>query len=510
MNSSNPIPARTGADQKFLVRILTIILLAVLVLQAVYRLTEAVQNLSAPFDTSYPECAVVERTLAVTRGEPLYGPTDHWPYLTAPYGPLTYYPVAWTARLIELDGTRQEQARRIYLLGRLYALLACAAILAWLSAMGAHLGLRGWARALPVLVFFLAGRILEITSSFRPDSPMVALALWAWWLAMKKPGGRRMILAAGLMALAFFHKHAIVLSASSLGIWLLWERRWKDAGRYGATFALLTVPAFLLLCWRTNGGYFENTVSALAAPLSPGSLFSFLSSMGPLEIAPLAGGLAACLCVPAGNARWRQAARAFLLTFLAAECLLLRVGSSVYYYLEVLCWGALLSGLLLHEGIRAVKKAREGALGWILVFSLALAPLLNLGGLYLNNLPNRFRPYADLSDENPRLALVLRRTTGQILTTEVEHFWWTRSPVTLMDPFMYSVRVQAGQISPDKLIGKLSRGDFQRIVLVWSPDDPVPSYQGVPTLPQAVVDAIWANYTPVERSGRYYICEPRP
>jgi hypothetical protein len=489
-----------------------LVILAALILQAVFHSTLAVRHLFAYVDTSYPECAVVERALAVVRGQPLYGDTRHWPYLVAPYGPLTYYPVALIARAAGLRADREDQARVVYLAGRAVSFLAGIAILAWLWAMAGIVGLpRVW-RFLPVLFFFSAFRILNFWYSYRPDFPMLALVLWAWAVALTARRSSNVLVSAILMALGAFYKHTAVLSAAALFVWLLADRRRRDALLFASVGAGLVGVQSLLLMLSTGGAWWQNTVGALRSPLYLPGLYTFLLTLSVQEMIPLAGGLAAWLGVGAQDGPTRPARWAFAFTFLAAELMLVRSGGNIYYYLEPYCWGAVLAAACVRAAVArpAGSDAKRGGMppAWVLLMCLLVVPYANLGLYFLRETPAQCRPLAPFNASSSELFRLLRHTRGEILLSDGFLAFCGASPPTMMDPILLAARADAGGLSPRDLLAKIGRKDFEWVVLSWDTAQPVPQYERLGFLPSDVVRAIAENYRLAAQLGRYYVYEP--
>ena len=84
-------------------------------------------------------------------------------------------------------------------------------------------------------------------------------------------------------------------------------------------------------------------------------------------------------------------------------------------------------------------------------------------------------------------------------------WWFTQSPPTMLDAYLYSVRVAAGGLSSKELVGRIQRREFERIILHWDLAERAPDWQGIPTLPEDVAQAIARYYRLEGRSGRYYV-----
>ena len=525
------------------------ILLLALGFQSATNVVIAVRNVLSRDDSSYPECAVVERALAVAKGESLYVDSSVWPYRAAVYGPLTYWPIGMGARLLGLPDGRLDQAGLIYGIGRGVSFASGLAILAWLFLMSGWMGLRRNWRFLPPLLFLSCHFILDFWDTYRPDFPMVALVLYAWAAALRG-GRRRAALAAVLMALAIFHKQPAFVSAAGLEIWLLVSGRRRDAVWYGATLGGLVAASAAALWIGTGGAWWDNNFRALRSPLYLPGAWTFLFWFKDLDLLPFAGGVAGCLSLApsivagsrAENAPFKAiqtggdempetkehvsasvpgaAKWAFALAFAGAELLIIRTGSNANYYLETYCWGAVLTGMLLHEASRrALRRTAHDhpdrpplAFHPALILLLCLLSIPALGRIQDTavRLSMQVRPLGNWERENYQLTRVLLKTKGDILMIEGYAWWFTQSPPTMLDPYLYSVRVAAGGLSSKELVGRIQRREFERIILHWDLAERTPDWQGIPTLPEDVVQAIARYYRLEGRSGRYYVHAAAP
>jgi hypothetical protein len=505
---------------------LTVVVLCALAFEGVTGVVMAVRSTLSRDDASYPECAVVERALAVAKGEALYGNPDVWPYHAAVYGPLTYWPVGMAARFVGLPAGRPEQANLVYWMGRTVSFVAGIAILIWLFLMSRWIGAAGYWRFLAPLLFLSCRFILEFWGTYRPDYPMVALILYAWTVGLARKRRWTPCVAALLIAAAVLHKQSAVTSALCLGAWFVVARRRRDAISYAVTLGALILVASAALWLGTKGAWWTNNFRALQSPICLPGAWVFLFRFMDLDLLPLAGGLGACLIlVPgseqepqetAGAERIRAVKWAFVSAFVGAELLIIRTGSDLNYYLETYCWGCVLTVALLHA---LSKGARTGTdipqsqppiihSALILLLCLLAVPAVNRVQIAAANLRTQMRPLANWERENYEMARVLRKTKGEILMVEGYAWWFTQCAPTMLDPYLYSVRVAAGGLSSRDLVAKIGRHEFQLIVLPWDIRGKTPDWQGTPTLPEEVVRAVAGSYRVEERMGRYFVHVP--
>jgi len=502
--------------REWVTALLFAVLLLALVMMAANNVISAVRDVLGKDDSAYPESSLVERALALAHGEKLYGPTREWPYNAALYGPTTYGPVALAARVAGLEGSRHEQARRIYLIGRTVSFAAGLSIVLWLWLMAGRMGLRkGW-RLLPVLLLLSSHHILLHWDTYRPDFPMVALILWAWWIALRADGGAvRIAAAALLMALAISYKHSAVLSAGILFLWFFVDRRRREAGGYAGALGILLACGAIWATWTTQGAFWDNTVGALRSPLRLLQLVSLLAMFNDLELIAFVGGLAACIGLVGRQPLLRPARWAFVLVFCTTQLLVIRVGSNVTYYLEAYCWGALLAGVFIHDSLtpngsdQRLRVLRPHP-AWIFLMCILL--LLALGRIHIavRQFAQLGRPLTSFERENPRLASILSSTRGEILLIDSSYgYWLSQSPPTIHDPFLYSVRVAANDLTSDPLVVKIAGHEFDKIVMSWDLRRPTPQkWQNFPPLPEPVVSAIVQNYHLAGMFGRFHLYLP--
>jgi hypothetical protein len=462
-------------------------------------------------DTSYPESAVVERALALARGEPLYGDTRHWPYNVAMYGPLTYYPAAWAVRLAGASD-RYGQARTAYLTGRSISLVAGFAVAAWLWLMAGRIGLRGGWRWWPVALVLGVQPAMEFWPSFRPDLPLAALSLWAWVGILRSRRLGPVVLAAVLVSIAAAYKHTAAVSAAAIFVWLWADRRRAHAWLFAAIAALLAGGQALTLYVTTHGAWYENTFGALRSASRISNAYEVLSPLSPLALLPLAGGFAVLLGFRVDDERLRPARWAFAVYFAAAFLLSIRTGSKAYYYLEAYCWGALIFAAMCARFAFPAIRDRNAAstpvrTAWVLLLSVLAIPVFSQG---VNLLRSELLPDArSWSEKYPELTQVLNRTRGPVFLSVGYPYWLTQSPPTPMDVYLFSARAAVGAVPVEDIIRRVDRREFDLVVLNWHYSQPGPRYEELDGIPRDVVDSIVLNYVFAGRYDNYYLYTPR-
>ncbi len=462
-------------------------------------------------DNSFPECSLTERALAVARGNPLYGDTERWPYNVAVYGPLTYYPAAGIARAAGISGAGIDQVRLIYRSGRAISYLSGIGILVWLWAVGAHLGLKGAWRCLPLVVTFSSREIIGHWGCFRPDFPLVAFSLWAWYCALRFRGTRSVFVAGMLLNVALAYKHTAVVSALALCLWLWVSDQRRRAVLLGSVFAVLALSQLVWLYVATGGAWYENTVGALRAPFAPDMFLSLLGKLGPSGVAPLAFGLAARLGTLGDlEGSFRPALWAFGVVLIGAMILSARTGSNTNYFLESYCWAALLTAGVVRVCVTGNTSSvgNSPPLAWTLTLCLLLIPAIAALAKVATSLPDDWAQATPWKDRNRELVTILRDTRGEVFLYDAYLYWFTQAPPTLMDPYIYSQRVMVGALSPAELVEKINREDFELIVLYWNFRYPAPYERRVDALPPEIIEAMLGHYAIERKVGDSFLYRP--
>jgi hypothetical protein len=517
----------------FLLNLAVALILAALVFQAVYQsLYIARRFVSDGRQPHFIESVRVERALAVARGESVFGNKRDYPYWAIGYGPMIYYPVGFFLRLAGQPESLRDQARQAVLAGRGLALLGGFAILAGLVFLGFHFRLRGVWLALPVLFFFCARPVYEMIYVFRGDMPMAACALWAWIVALRGRGKTSVLVSATLMVLAFSFKPPALGSAFFLGTWLLLGGHFKRAFLYGGAYWLLLggLKLFGSLATDDAGGEVFQTshVATMLDKIHLEAAWVFLFDLArkPVALLPFAGGLLAPLilfCRDEENASKSPppvaALFAFWGSFVASEVMVVRLGSGFYYYIEPYVWGVLLLSLLARHIATILQSSlcyRRFALRRLrsccYFFGLIVAVSLLLFAQHTRRLWSerselgRLETWAELHPELPPLLGAVR---GEILLDQGDLYWHTQAKPTLLSPQGWSASVAMGRRSPEPVLEKLRRGDYELIVLRYDASRQGIAYQGVETFPPVVNREIVAHYSLEAYINPYYIYRPR-
>ncbi|MFP4380581.1 MAG: hypothetical protein ACLFUS_08770 [Candidatus Sumerlaeia bacterium] len=517
----------------FLVRAMLCLILGALLFQAAfYSITMARSYFSDGRLNHYIEAFRVERVLAGARGESIYGDQTKYPYAYIAYGPMIYFPVSAILRVLPQPETRLEMARQALMVGRTISMLATVLLLAGLTAIAWHFGLRRWWVLMPFLLFFCARPIYDMAYVFRGDMPMAALAIWAWFAALRGKGIPSAIAAAILMVLAFLYKPPALTSAFLLGCWLLVDKQFLRAivfgGAYWILYGLVWVLTKIMTPDQAGEIFSAANTSSFLERLHIPALWEFFVGLAswPVPLVPFVLALGAVLVLPGRSIqpeketpRLTPLVFAFVGSFVMAEILVLRVGSGIYYYIETYSWAVLLAAFLgryivqhlracLSREVHAFHRSGFGCYVGLLVL-IILTLLFAHHTRRLISERERLGSMESWPERNPQLVRVLNAIEGEVLLDEGYLYWFTQAPPTLMSPQGYSAGVHAGVYPPDPVVERIRNHQYEAIVLRYDARRKGIGYQNLETYPPVINQAIVEHYELDAYINPYYVYRPK-
>lgn len=422
-----------------------------------------------PEQFEYGEGAVLELATLAARGEPLYRDPAALPWVFCPYPPLYFAlaallgggaPAFWPGRLASLAAT----LALALLLGRHLGRRGAAAGLALLLADAVVLGWSALYRVdMVALAFTMAGlaaasRLLEA----RPENPVP----WRAHLGV-----------AGLFLLAFLTKHSFL--AAPAAVTLAWAGHRRSEGlRFGSLFGLLVAGAVGVLAVGTDGWFWAMVTRYTAMPWVPAQLLDYLGSWSLAHLPGLALGAFGVL------GAWRRgpAGRLWVLYLVLALALVVgtgRYGAFLNYYLEPhLALAVLGAAAWARVTGPAPVPTRGGAAVGALLALQVLVTGPNAGYYYLfspydylryETLPafqGRRPPYFEdgVRDGQARREALAARP-GPVLAENLGHLVVLDRLPWLCDPSSYFGLAGRGLWSEDALLEALHRRVFAAVLL---------------------------------------------
>jgi hypothetical protein len=435
------------------------------------------------WDLSFPEAAVVARAVDVARGERPYHDWRDWPHAFAPYGPLTYYPAGWVARVFPGG----DIVQRTRLIGRVQSHLGVLGLVILSVALLRRLGMR-WPWALAGVAAALSWESLfGYVVSFRPDAPQVFFSLLALTIAAGGEGrnrGRAFLALAALFVSLWFKATSWGMVAA-LSFWL-----WRSCGATQASirlglFVLAGLIPVLLLNFFWEGRLLLNLIGSLDNGIDAGNFGSIFRRM-PMEVWFI-------LLFGAGvaGAQWTRApmeSPAFLLA-IGTLCSIgatlvstLKVGADVNYYLEpfILCGVWTVYGVWrlweFPEGQKANGAMPMIALRREIPLTILLLPfLLLVSGRSLITARDSVSGLRQWWVEAPIMEHV-RGIEGPVLTVYPCLALVGKGDAGVLDHFQYRVLADRGLLNRSELLGRVRTRYFEAIVIEGTLERPAQEY----------------------------------
>jgi hypothetical protein len=447
----------------------------------------ALRLISAKCDVTNPESANFASPIAGS-GK-LYPDINRPPYTPSPYGPVFYWTVRFTTRLL---GDQIEPARTAYRISIfvsflflpvvVYLLLRSAAYSRLLSALGAFASISFYYMPL-------------FAATVRPDIPAICLSLVALWFVSRHREASRLdlVLSAIVSTSAFMFKASYVAAPLAITALLVSQKRYKDLCIFAITGVIST---FLFLAVIFHG---EPMISQLLlVAKSPKDLHSAITLIH-LCLFPGFGSLllpAACagflMAMGSSNSRLRLYGWYFLFAVVIGFATLLQCGANVYYFFEL--WIA--AALLLPSLLLKVRDSWNG-IDW----PLRLAASLALAFLFVQQMHSVRQVSKDIHDYN-----VAKLHSLHILSTDPYLTVQGRNPL-LLDPYLNGVLENKHLWSPEPILSEIRLQNFDIVFIHEINHTPV-TYRTADLISRTLQDELRVNYRPLCRTAGFVVLHP--
>ena len=224
-------------------RLTLVLLLAVSLGCGLWALAVSYQRTLIPHSVDYEEGNVLNAAVRINHGLTPYPDPHGWPVVLNPYGPVPYYLIAVP---VHFRGPSFAPARMVMVIatalgavfiGLILHHVTRSSLVAWTfgSMYVSFLLIQHW---MPVLRVDLLGITIVLAGLY----VFIAHPRW-WWLAVV------------LFVAALFTKYSLLAGPAACFAYLLSQKDWKRATQFNLLGVLLTVIAFALVQWRTQGAF---------------------------------------------------------------------------------------------------------------------------------------------------------------------------------------------------------------------------------------------------------------
>jgi hypothetical protein len=439
-----------------------------------------------PSETSSPESMVVYFAERAARGQSIFLDYHRPPYIPMPYTPFYHWLIGKAGGYFGLNREGIIVSGRIFTLG-------CAVLISLLLFIRA----RSEEEEIPLAasggLFFLSSYVLwpwAVTN--RPDILGALLSLAGFLLYTQFAKSPMRWLSIPLFLFAFFTKQSFVCAPGAVFLWLIWEKKWKEAIFLSSSCALLTL-IILFAMDRFSGGL--STMNLIDPNLAaPETFQNFrLVTFRFFQVSPLPILIAVAGLVFKGLRRPESIY--FLLSLAFAIFSSSKLGSNLNYFIEPLAAGCLLVPVGLGSMISQPSPQRAFL---VAAFVVLLIPSINFMAHSIQTL--------HFNDEEPIRQRVLEEK-GLIITDNPHFALISRQPF-LLEPLLLSYMEKAGKWSSQGIVEMMRKHEIELIVLTLPVENAL-SWQGFKRLPAAVLAAIQKYYRLEQKLNGYYVYVPK-
>lgn len=464
------------------------ILLGLSVLGACLSLWSSIRLLPHAGDNDNPEAEHVQIALWTAQNGHVYTSPFNPPYSPAVYGPMLYWSLAGLARLGIASGFE-----KLLIAGRLIVFFSYLLIPLITYLWSRRAGLPPVFAGLSSALVLAQADSLPYSVTVRPDLPALLLSLLAFYLVSRQdsPGLRAMIGSGFLISLALLFKHTFVAAPLAITVWLLSQRRPREAVAFATAAvvpAALVIGSLLLRGEPVLVDLLLHRHSAFDLPSGLSRLFDAIQGY-PTEALEFGLALLGLPTWTNAQPRARLLTLYFVLSWAVAFAAFTDVGGNMQYFSE----GWVLCAMLVPYAVQRVEAiwADIPDFGRIVTL-LMLVIILSLGvGNWLGN---------DPPTQDAKFASVFsNRTVLSDIAYVAVH---SRKP-ELLDPWLYSIFENTGYWSPAPVLKRLQQREYDYVVLELDGGRPA-EYRGYTHFSPLILHEIENNYGFFCSYGRNY------
>lgn len=406
-------------------------------------------------DVGYPDSAALLRIREVARSGYIYPDFNRPPYLVTLYGPLTYALLAIPYRLAEAAGIPSQVLVRLGVVGGvcfcvvlvflISRQLYCSRPVAWLCVLFA-------VSAFPMAFW---------TTQIRGDFLALQFSFLSVYLFLLANGRPQMISSAICAGIAPLFKQTFLALPIAVISWLVYGRRYKEAGFWATGFALTVVGGYAVVGWREP--LMLKHIAALRHPvLEYRQALDFLWNAASQPVVPFA-------TIGAFLALWKRAPERILLLIYCAVAWLVailtipQVGSNMNYFWEPLMASAVLAGPGLCELQR--KANRTPILVTAMLFVLLLRSFLPMLQRELTYLWVCYRNASDYQARKMTWESFVSTVSGRRLLSTVPDLTFQSTTPEIADPYLNSVLELRGAWDSSPVVAQIDAGVYDLIVI---------------------------------------------
>jgi hypothetical protein len=416
------------------------------------------------------------------------------PYLPAQYSPMVYFLYSLPGRLAVTDNPFVGPR-----IAAFTSFALCAAVVVSITRTLVP-RLWGWAALLTCSVGCMWPWVLQL----RGDFPGIFLNLLAIRLLLAQ--SRTALLGAGICAgLATQFKIILVAALASGTLWLLAQRRWRDAATFTMLGAVSSLGLYLLFYLR------EPRMLSQIFALSPGiadvsGCLRLMREAGLELVVPLA--ILGLSSTAFRGPRWKLLVAFVVISFALAAVFDVQAGGNVNYFYEAL-FGAVPLAVLGIVRVRSLsrRQAIVGAAATVLLVGFYGIPR----GLEAYELARR-RFAAEpnfIAARNHTLSTLEQTLRGRRIFSTVPRFALFDPAPALTEPYLFTYQERLGKFDPRPILDRVRGSEFDVVITLSRPGH----WRGVLHISPSLRQAIAESYRPhcvLDGSLMHLPRRPRP
>ena len=389
-------------------------------------------------------------------GHPIYTRASQPPYTPAIYTPLTYLSLATLGHALHPRSFQEFLVEGRILIFSAFLLIAVVA----------YFWARRWSAGSPTalaspLLVLADPTLFRFSAGQRPDVPALLFSLLGFSVltlpGRERPAAGRVAAAGFLMGIAFLFKQTFVAAPAAAGIWLLWEKRFRQAALLTLAWAApvaVTLVWFLLHDQPIVYGILlmRHNVYDIPGELR---LLAYLAVGSPVIILQVALGLVGLMELRRRAPHIAPLAGIYLALAFALDLTTMASAGAVRWYLaEATTICSLLAPLGLGAWLRRLRSAPllESQLAAALV--LIGLPALSLAGPILG-LEKPLGPWDTLS----------AAISGRRVFSDNAYIAAQSKKPEAVDPYLLAIFQKAAGWLPAPIVAQMEKEDFDYVVL---------------------------------------------
>lgn len=460
--------------------ILKKIVMAGLIIYALFYFFQSFIIITFPYQISYPEGSILNQSHLISKGESIYKGINEYPYLVTNYPPL--YPLL-CAPFMKLFGIS-------FVYGRLITFLA-SIFISWIIFIILKNETSREIAAMSALFFIASSYIYKNTPFFRVDILGLFFSLMGIYLFLKTD---KLIIPIIFFIAALYTKQTFISAPMALAIYLFLTNK-KRAFNFTILMALSSIAIFFLINLYARGEFYRHNFLYNMNIFIFKQLAKYYTWFLQNHAILILFSLIFLFLPPAEKKHY-----VFLIYFIISAVVALsvgKIGANMNYFFETIMVSCILTGLTIQ---RLKEIIRDEKMYEIFLNCALLVQLV----LFLH-MPFLTEPTATKTDLKNAQALfeVVRNTDGKVISEDTGVLVMNNKPVLFM-PFEFTQLANQKIWDQTGFINDIKDRQFSLIILSFDVHCQIDEERLTPEMAEAIRE----NYYIKQVIGEYFLYYP--